>query len=196
MKNDFISMIKTISDVNTVSDEINAREVFLTLINGFLYVRPGENTRAFYRKFRSCFKDGQALGEQMYHRRNKHIPYTKCVRTMTALAVMNCIKESFDSEYFNYMVECVDISSITRKKRSNFALDANQREDLFRIIRDFDSYANDSFVKQITNIIYYADASTAYTYASIIRELENALFADLFSRSSLMINIIDGKEAC
>lgn len=202
MKNyEFITMIQNIGDTNTISNTFNSREVFLTLINGFMYVKPGKNTTKFYKDFRRCLEDGRTSGEVMYVRRGKHIPFTKCVRTVTAMAIMNCIKENFDEEYFDSMLDKIDEADVSnRKKPLSHKLDTKQHQDLTELLNFYQSLdksshinggvtANDNFARLMAKIICYTDTHTAYTYANMLVDLDRVLNMDAFNPRNLEVAI-------
>ena len=200
MKNtEFVAMIQNIGDINSMPDTINAREIFLTLINGFLYIKPGENTIKFYQEFRRCLAEGRAAGEVMYVRRGKHIPFNKCVRTRTALALMNCIKESFDKEYFASMLDKIDVSVVgSTKKNLSRKLGFKQHQELFELLYSFGSFdrainlhfgvtSNDEFARLMAKIICYTDVNTAYLYANMLLDLDRALNMNVFNQGNLEV---------
>ncbi len=200
MKNyEFVTMIQNIGDINSIPDHINSREVLLTLTNGFLYVKPGENTTKFYREVHECLENSRAAGEIMYVRRGKHIPFNKCVRTTTSLALMNCIKENFDEEYFDSMLDEIDInfvtSTTTKKFRDRLGFKQNQElSELLNTFKSIDSAFNgvaynECFARLMAKIICYADTNTAYTYANMLLDLDNALSTNVFNPNNLEITI-------
>ena len=201
-KYEFVTMIQNMGDINSMPNVLNAREVVLTLINGFLYVKPGKNTEEFYKAVRGCLDTVRGRGENMYISNNKHIPFNKCLRTSASLALMHCIKEHFDEEYFDFMLEKVDVKSVcSRKRKLHYNLDNKQtRElsDLLNLCKNIDNTfdlrssvtSNDSFTQLMTNIIYYTDASTAYSYACMIINLNHTLHVNVFNPGNLEIETV------
>ena len=195
-------MIQKMGDINSMPDVLNACEVGLTLINGFLYVNPGKNTEEFYKAVRGCLDTVRGRGENMYISNNKHIPFNKCLRTSASLALMHCIKEHFDEEYFDFMLEKVDVKSVcSRKRKLHYNLDIKQTRELFDLLnlcKNIDNTfdlrssvtSNDSFTQLITNIIYYTDASTAYSYACMIINLNHTLHVNVFNPGNLEIETV------
>ena len=202
MKNyEFITMIQNIGDTNTISNTFNSKEVFLTLINGFMYVKPGDNTTKFYRDFRRCLEEGKSAGEVMYINRGKHIPFTKCVRSVTAMALMNCIKENFDEKYFDSMLDKIDEADVSnRKKCLSHKLDPQQNQDLTELLAYYKSLdksyhvcggvtANDNFARLMAKIICYTDTHTACTYANMFVDLDRVLNMDAFNSRNFEVTI-------
>ena len=209
MKNhDFVTMIQNIGDINYMPKNMNTREVFLTLINGFLYVKPGEDTSKFYQAFLKCLNDGRESGKVMYMRRGKHIPFNKCVRTMTSMALMNCIKEHFNQEYFNSMVGKIDVSTVSGAKTvSTHKLGFQQHQELSKLLFDFRAYensmhiysdvtTNDGFARLMAKILLYTDINTAYLYAHMLIDLNYTLNMDVFKAGNLEVTIGSECLAC
>lgn len=202
MKNyEFVTMIQNIGDTNTISNTFNSREVFLTLINGFMYVKPGENTTKFYKDFRRCLSDGRAAGEVMYFSRGKHTPFSKCVRTTVATALLDCIKNNFDEVYFDTILDKIDEADISnRNKVLAHRLGLKQRQELSELLTHYKSLdksshirggvtANDNFARLMTKIICYTDIHTAYTYANMLADLDRALNMDVFNPRNLEVTL-------
>ena len=202
MKNDkIVNVIQNIGNVNYVPETINAREVFLTAINGFLYVKPGEDTAQFYKEFRRCLDTGHESGRMMYMRRGKHVTFNKCIRTMTSIALMNCIKEHFNQEYFDSMLHKIDVNTVFGEKKTiTHKLGFAQHQELSKLLLDFRSYENsmhlyssltasDSFVRLIAKILLYTDINTAYLYAHMLVDLDHALNMDVFKVGNLEVKV-------
>ena len=197
----FITMIQNIGDANHTPDIVNSREVFLTLINGFMYVKPGENTTKFYKDFRRCLSDGRAAGEVMYFSRGKHTPFSKCIRTTVATALLDCIKNNFDEVYFDTILDKIDEADISnRNKVLAHGLGLKQRQELSELLTHYKSLdksshirggvtANDNFARLMAKIICYTDTHTAYTYANMLVDLDRVLNMDAFNSRNFEVTI-------
>ena len=202
MKNyKFVTMIQNIGDINTMPDTINTKEVFLTLINGFMYVQPGENTAKFYREFRRCLEEGRKAGEEFYTRRNGAIPFSKCVKMMTSMTLLNCIKENFDEGYFDSMLDTIECELETRRNKKRLCkLGFKQQQDLLELLESCSSLdqafndcsrvtSGDNFKQLMAKILHYTDIKTAYSYAYMLLDLNHSLNLNVFDSGNLEVTI-------
>lgn len=135
-----IEIINTISNqkFNTAdSQEINIEETILALVNGFYYVKSGEDTERFHDAIDCIIAATHEEGCHPYRKNMKKYLIKDDIQTAVAFKARELILNSFDKDFFHLQVEKTRYNNETRTNLLKQYLNKYTKSQLYEFIAFF-----------------------------------------------------------
>lgn len=145
-----IEIINRLMDPSAEKIAYNANEVFVAIIHGYYYIKPGYNTVKFIKKINKILNDGQKEKSKNHAAMKNGVPYEVWFWGKMAADAIEVARALFDEEYYASQISKMLLHEKydeTLLERYMYWLDEEELHSVFEGIltfkRDFDAFISD-----------------------------------------------------
>ena len=111
MKNhDVINLIDRLLDSKMSNLVFNATEVFAVVVHGYYYIKPGKNTKRFFKKINRVFKKGVKEARKMSSETKNGIACEEWIWGKMASEAIVIARSMFDEEFYLSQIERMNVN--------------------------------------------------------------------------------------
>ena len=155
-----IEIINRLMDPSAEKIAYNANEVFVAIIHGYYYIKPGYNTVKFIKKINKILNDGQKEKSKNHAAMKNGFPYEVWFWGKMAADAIEVARALFDEEYYASQISKMLLHEKydeTLLERYMYWLDEEELHSVFEGVltfkRDFDAFiSDDNFEKMMEEL--------------------------------------------